>query len=417
VKTTDPGINLIKTFEGFSANSYLCPARVWTIGYGHTGPEIKEGMRITEAEGQAVLKKDLAHFEKIVEDNVKVKLNQNQFDALVSFVFNVGGDAFKKSTLLKRLNSKEDPNNVAKEELPRWNKGDGRVLEGLKRRRNAEVDLFTAPAPELKTGTVDLTSKQLTFVKKLIKPSAELLADEKAKINANRRIPQCRILERKDKHTLVELGYGMGEWWLFDDHWSGLKTDTSVKVYATEGDLRYLRDFPYFYQRDNGPEGWRQCQTSAIAMCLKYIDVPEIKDDLDYLKIVSKHGDTIYQQTHVDSLEELGVYAKFTRSANADDIKQQIDKGLPVVAGVLHHGAVSRPLGGGHYIVITGYSKDYWLVQDPYGEIDLVNGGWTRQGPTAGKNQKYSFKNLNPRLFVSGGADGWCWLNFRIKEN
>ena len=417
MKTTDPGVNLIKTFEGFSANSYLCPARVWTIGYGHTGPEVKEGMRITEAEGQAILKKDLARFEKIVEDNIKIKLNQNQFDALVSFVFNIGGDAFKKSTLLKRLNSKEDPNNVAKEELPRWNKGDGRVLEGLKRRRNAEVDLFIAPAPELKTGTVDLTSKQLTFVKKLIKPSAELLADEKAKINANRRIPQCRILERKDKHTLVELGYGMGTWWLFDDHWSGLKTDTSVKVYATEGDLRYLRDFPYFYQRDNGPEGWRQCQTSAIAMCLKYIDVPEIKDDLDYLKIVSKHGDTIYQQTHVDSLEELGVYAKFTRSANADDIKQQIDKGLPVVAGVLHHGAVSRPLGGGHYIVITGYSKDYWLVQDPYGEIDLVNGGWTRQGPTAGKNQKYSFKNLNPRLFVSGGADGWCWLNFRIKEN
>ena len=417
MKTTDPGINLIKTFEGFSANSYLCPARVWTMGYGHTGPEVKEGMRITEAEGQAILKKDLARFEKIVEDNVKIKLNQNQFDALVSFVFNIGGDAFKKSTLLKRLNSKEDPNNVAKEELPRWNKGDGRVLEGLKRRRSAEVDLFTAPAPELKTGTVDLTSKQLTFVKKLIKPSAELLADEKAKINGNRRIPQCRILERKDKHTLVELGYGMGTWWLFDDHWSGLKTDTSVKVYAHEGDLRYLRDFPYFYQRDNGPEGWRQCQTSAIAMCLKYIDVPEIKDDLDYLKIVSKHGDTIYQQTHIDSLEELGVYAKFTRSANADDIKQQIDKGLPVVAGVLHHGAVSRPLGGGHYIVITGYSKDYWLVQDPYGEIDLVNGGWTRQGPTAGKNQKYSFKNLNPRLFVSGGADGWCWLNFRIKEN
>ena len=72
MKTTDPGVNLIKTFEGFSANSYLCPARVWTIGYGHTGPEVKEGMRITEAEGQAILKKDLARFEieeKIIEIN------------------------------------------------------------------------------------------------------------------------------------------------------------------------------------------------------------------------------------------------------------------------------------------------------------------------------------------------------------
>lgn len=417
MKTADPGINLIKTFEGFRTESYLCPAGVWTIGYGHTGPEVKAGIRMTEAEGQAVLKKDLKRFEKIIEDNVKIELNQNQFDALVSFVFNIGGGAFKDSTLLKRLNSKEDPNRVAREEMPRWNKGGGRVLEGLKRRRDAEVELFTKAAPALNTGSVDLTTKNLTFVKKFTKPSSELGPDEKAKINAGRRIPGCRILDRKDKHTLVELGYGMGQWWLFDDHWRGLQADTSVKVYATEGDLRYLRDFPYFYQRDNGPEGWRQCQTSAIAMCLKYIDVPGIEDDLDYLKIVNKYGDTTYQLTHMDALEELGVYAKFTRSADAYDIKQQIDKGLPVVAGVLHHGTVSRPLGGGHYIVITGYSKDYWLVQDPYGEIDLVNGGWERLGPTVGKNQRYSFKNLNPRLFVSGGSDGWCWLNFRNKED
>jgi lysozyme len=132
VKTADPGINLIKTFEGFRTESYLCPAGVWTIGYGHTGPEVKAGIRMTEAEGQAVLKKDLKRFEKIIEDNVKIELNQNQFDALVSFVFNIGGGAFKDSTLLKRLNSKEDPNRVAREEMPRWNKGGGRVLEGLK---------------------------------------------------------------------------------------------------------------------------------------------------------------------------------------------------------------------------------------------------------------------------------------------
>lgn len=415
MKTADPGIALIKTFEGFSANSYLCPAGVWTIGYGHTGPDVKEGMRIAETEGVAILKRDLARFEKIVEDSVKITLNQNQFDALVSFVFNIGGSAFKDSTLLRRFNNKEDPNKVATEELPKWNKGGGRVLEGLKRRRGAELELFTRAAPVLKEGLVDITAKQLTFVKKFIKPSSELSPDEKVKINASRRIPNCKILDRKDKHTLVELGYGMGQWWLFDEHWKGLTTDTTVKVYAINGDLRFLRDFPYFYQRDNGPEGWRQCQTSALAMCLRYIDTPGIKDDLDYLKVVSKYGDTIYQQTHIDALNELGVYARFTKSTNADDIKQQIDKGLPVVAGILHHGAVSRPLGGGHYIVITGYSKDYWLVQDPYGELDLVNGGWENLSPTAGKNQKYSFKNMNPRLFVGGGGDGWCWLNFRLK--
>ena len=171
MKTADPGINLIKTFEGFRTESYLCPAGVWTIGYGHTGPEVKAGIRMTEAEGQAVLKKDLKRFEKIIEDNVKIELNQNQFDALVSFVFNIGGGAFKDSTLLKRLNSKEDPNRVAREEMPRWNKGGGRVLEGLKRRRDAEVELFTKTAPVLNTGSVDLTTKNLTFVKKFTKPS------------------------------------------------------------------------------------------------------------------------------------------------------------------------------------------------------------------------------------------------------
>ncbi len=415
MKTADPGITLIKTFEGFSTNSYLCPAGVWTIGYGHTGADVKEGMQIKESEGVAILKRDLAKFEEIIKDSVKVELNQNQFDALVSFVFNIGGTAFKNSTLLKRLNSGEDMSRVAREELPRWNKGDGKVLEGLKRRRDAEVDLFTRPIAQPKEGLLNLTAKQLTFIKKEIKPSTELKADQKVRINGSRRIPNCRVLERKDKHSLVELGFGLGTWWLFDEHWDGLTTDPSVRIYATDGDLRYLRNFPYFYQRDNGPEGWRQCQTSAIAMCLKYIDTPGIADDLDYLKIVDKYGDTTYQQTHFDALEELGVYAKFTRNTNADDIKRQIDKGLPVVAGVLHHGTVSRPLGGGHYIVITGYSKEHWLVQDPYGEIDLVNGGWERLGPTIGKNQKYSFKNLNPRLFVGGGSDGWCWLNFKLK--
>jgi len=416
MKISDAGLALIKTFEGFRANSYICPAGVWTIGYGHTGSEIKAGLKITEREAELTLRKDIKQFEDVVLQKIKIPLNQNQFDALVSFVFNIGSGAFSESTLLKRLNNKEDPDTVARTEMPRWNKGGGRVLEGLKRRREAEVELFTKEPPRQKEGLINIIAKHNTWIKKEVRPSSELNSDQKVKIFGSRKIPNCRILDHKDKHTLVEMGYGLGKWWVFDDHWSGLTTDTSVQAYAIEGELRYLRNFPYFYQRDNGPEGWRQCQTSSIAMCLKYIDLPGINDDIDYLKIIKKHGDTTRQATHRAALDELGVDAKFDVNVAPDDIKAQIDKGLPVVAGLLHHGTISHPVGGGHYIVITGYSDTHWLVQDPYGEIDLFNGGWARVGPTVGKNQLYSFKNTNPRIFVSGGADGWCWLNFKLRN-
>jgi len=416
MKTSQAGVDLIKSFEGLFLTSYICPAGVLTIGYGHTGPDVKPGQRYTEQQAEVVLRKDLLRFEQAVLRYVKIPLNQVQFDALVSFVYNIGESAFADSALVRRLNNKENPSSVAKEELPRWNKGaGGKVLIGLERRRSAEVELFCQNPPIPKTGMIDITSKQQTWLKKKIFPSAELPNDQKAKVHQGRTIRDCKVLDRKDRHTFLEMGFGLGKWWVFDPHWDGLVTETGVKPYATQGDLRYLRNFPYFYQQDNGPEGWRQCQTSSLAMCLRYLDVPGINDDKDYLKIVNKYGDTTHREPHIQALEELGVYAKFTLSADEQDVKEQIDKGLPVAAGILHHGAVSHPTGGGHFIVITGYDKTHWLAQDPYGALDLTNGGWAAKGAVSGKNIKYSFKTMNPRFFVGGGANGWCWINFKKK--
>ena len=148
-------------------------------------------------------------------------------------------------------------------------------------------------------------------------------------------------------------------------------------------------------------------------MCMRYFDIPSIQDDVDYLKLVQKYGDTTHRKPHHLAMKDLGMQAKFTQTADADDIKEQIDQGKPVAAGILHHGTYTAPAGGGHFVVITGYGPDYWLVQDPYGKLDLVNGTWSNTGPTSGKNVKYEFKYMNPRLFVSGGADGWCWLDFK----
>jgi GH24 family phage-related lysozyme (muramidase) len=418
MQTSQAGVDLIKAFESLRNAAYLDAVKVWTVGYGHTGPDVVEGTWYTSQQAEVVLKKDLAKFEEAVKRLINIELNQYQFDALVSFTFNVGAGALEASTLRKRLNNGEDPSVVAKEELPRWNKGDkGRTLEGLTRRRMQEVELFCAAPPKPLAGNVTITALKHTLLKKEPIPSEQLSSDKRAKVMQSRVIRNCTVLEHKNKHTYLELGFGLGRWWVYDEHWSGLTTQAEIKPYAVQGDLHYLRNFPYFYQQDNGAEGWRQCQTSCIAMCLKYLDVPGIKDDVDYLKYVNKHGDTTHREPHKLAIAELGAYARFSLSVNIQDIKDEIDKGLPVVAGILHHGTIDHPTGNGHFVVISGYGKDYWLVQDPYGDLDLVGGSWVNTGPAAGKNIHYSFKNLNPRLFVGGDGNGWCWLNFKKNRN
>lgn len=139
VKTSQNGINLIKEFEGCRLTAYKCPAGVWTIGYGHTNG-VKSGQKISQQQAESFLAEDIKKFESGVNSAVSVSLNQNQFDALVSFSFNCGIGALKSSTLLKKLNAGDY--NGASNELLRWNKANGKVLEGLKRRRNAEKALF-----------------------------------------------------------------------------------------------------------------------------------------------------------------------------------------------------------------------------------------------------------------------------------
>jgi GH24 family phage-related lysozyme (muramidase) len=137
-----PAVELIKKFEGLRLEAYLCPAGVWTIGYGHTGTNVKAGLKITQLDAEALLLSDIERFARAVDTWIKVDLTNNQRCALISFAFNVGIGALQESTLRKRLNNGEDPVKVAMEELPRWNKGDGKILEGLVRRRRAEVELF-----------------------------------------------------------------------------------------------------------------------------------------------------------------------------------------------------------------------------------------------------------------------------------
>jgi len=133
------GTKILKFFEGCKLTAYQDSVGVWTIGYGHT-KGVLEGMTITQEGAEQLLQTELEEYEGYIEKYVTVPLTQNQFDALVCWVYNLGPTNFKNSTLLKELNSGNYT--AAGKEITRWNKAGGKVLAGLVRRREAEAKLF-----------------------------------------------------------------------------------------------------------------------------------------------------------------------------------------------------------------------------------------------------------------------------------
>tara|TARA_R100001440_G_scaffold10455_2_gene19054 strand:- start:6699 stop:7157 length:459 start_codon:yes stop_codon:yes gene_type:complete len=141
MKISQEGLSLIKKFEGCELEAYRCAANVLTIGYGST-KGVKEGDTITQEEADELLLNEMEEYEGYINDLVEVNLKQNEFDALVSWVFNLGPANLKSSTLLKVLNSTHKDWNDIPTQIKRWNKAGGKVLQGLVRRREAEALLF-----------------------------------------------------------------------------------------------------------------------------------------------------------------------------------------------------------------------------------------------------------------------------------
>ena len=136
------GLDLIKRFEGCKLRAYRDPVGIWTIGYGHT-KTARPGQQITHQQAEDLLRSDIAEFEQAVESLIDVPLSDNHFAALVSFTFNVGAGALRRSTLRKKLNVCDYAG--AAREFLKWDKAGGRVLRGLSRRRYAEMTLFLRP--------------------------------------------------------------------------------------------------------------------------------------------------------------------------------------------------------------------------------------------------------------------------------
>ena len=377
-------------------------------------------MTITEAEAEALLLKDLVRFEKAVNKQVLVPLSQGAYDALVSFTFNCGEGAFADSTLLRKLNAGEDPNTTAKAQLPRWTNGG---LPGLVRRRAAEVELFcsgatgpeaTGPgaigpgAPTAAKPVVNIKAMQATLLKKVPLAGSDLEDDQKVEIETGQEYKGCIVLEAADGHKLIELPFGQGQWWLFPSHWTGFMAPAAAISATGSGKVLAVK---YQSQRDNKTSGSddysRTCFSSSCSMLAMTVKPGCVANDDAYIQKRQPFGDSTDGGAQVACLKSLGINARFTQSGSNDTIKKQIDRGIPVPVGILHHGPASAPSGGGHWICVIGYDATGFIVHDPWGEIDNASGTYPSED---GASKHYSYKLFDSRWTVAGNSDGWAVL-------
>ena len=409
MRVSQNGIDLIKKFEGLRLTAYICPAGVLTIGYGHTGDDVKSGLRITEEKAEELLWRDTESAQQTVSSFVTVKINQNEYDALVSFTFNIGPTAFVNSTLLRLLNHGAERTVVAAE-FSRWVKaGDDEPVLGLVRRRDEEKKLFLEKVKHPLLAKSILAERD-TWLKRRPVDSSSLAAEDKLFVPKGSawQWNEIRMYSGETHQRVILEQKPEQEWWFYPDHWKIINdTKTQEKAPSLDNEIKLV--IPYFSQRDNKKDPMRTCFSSSCAMLLAGVDPDAIEGDDEYINEVYKYGDTTEASAQLETLKHFGVDARFVQNADWDLIEHQLQRGIPVPMGILHKGPVSNPVGGGHWICCVGVTADktkLW-IHDPFGDLDLVNGNYVS---TDGKYRLYSKKNLGPRFLVEGSKSGWVIL-------
>jgi hypothetical protein len=206
-------------------------------------------------------------------------------------------------------------------------------------------------------------------------------------------------------HLLVEEGYATDP--KYAEKLIDLMDQYSQSASVQDGGNVELK-VPYLSQIDSDTDqGFRMCFSSSCAMALDYL-CPGVlqghKDDF-YLSKVNEVGDTTDPYAQRYALESFGLDVDFRQDLTLSDIKTQLTKGIPVPIGVLHQGPSSSPAGGGHWVIVVGFDEDGLIVNDPYGEMDVINGGYINH--TNGDHIRYSYQNLLPRWCVEGEGSGW----------
>lgn len=169
--------------------------------------------------------------------------------------------------------------------------------------------------------------------------------------------------------------------------------------------LTKLLQVPYEYQLDNGSTGFRECFSSSCTMLARYYGA-NVSNDKEYNAIRSRYGDSTDPNAHLKALSALGLLPSYHQNGTPQTLEKLLQSGNPVAVGWLHKGPVSRPFGG-HWTVVVGYDPDAFIHNDPYGEADLVYGGYVSNAPNAGRGIRYSRANWLPRWEADGAGTGW----------
>lgn len=405
MKISDKGLSLIKKFEGLRLESYLCPSSIPTVGYGHTSG-IKLGMTITEEQAEIYLKQDLESFEQCVNTWTTVPLNQNEFDALVSFSFNVGCGAYSKSTLLRLLNEGAPKKEVA-EQFDRWVKGaDGQPLQGLVNRRSAEKELFLEKAKHPRLGQ-SILAKEDTWLKKRMSDSASLKPEEKLFVPKGSAWEWSELtMFAGSSHQKVRLCADEKDWYIWQPHWkiiNDVPEGTNTRRKSSEINL----PVEYFSQRDNYRDADRTCYSSTCAMLLNWLKPDSISNDDEYIRTVFSIGDTTEAWVQIQALGKYGVQAEFRQDFSWSDVEDLLRNSIPCPIGILHRGPLDAPSGSGHWILAKGITADGKgiYVNDPFGALDLDNGTYKSAD---GANLVYDKEKLGKRWLVDSPNDGWA---------
>ena len=376
----------------------------WTIGWGTTRDEfnepIKQGDTATQEEVDRYLLADCDAGMIILADTIPYwdEMSDDQHGALLSFGYNLGWHFYGASgfdTITSELRGHNWDFGVPVA-MKLYNKGNGQVMPGLVRRRQAEADLWLQglnpqpplpPEPPMATCTLDdfFNTYKYWDGSEHQRNAAKFLYDITA-----------------EQHRKI----------YFDKYRTPVEPSPEPTPPPSDGVV--LINCDYMNQRDNpSGRGDRECFSTCCAMAAKHWGV--ISSENEYHAIRPRYGDSTDANAQLRTLQYLGLNAKFITTASADGLRTELGLGRPTPCGWLHHGHVSAPSGGGHYLTAVGYDPEAeaFIVHDPYGEANLVSGGWVHMNSTSpngtvyGEYQRYSYANWLPRWSVADPTDGW----------
>lgn len=378
-------LGLIKEFEGLRLASYDDGIGVATIGYGTTrwpdGSPVKLGQNCTQKQAEQMLE---AYIQKNIIPNLQKvpdwdKMTEEQQAALISFAYNLGAGFYKSDNFetISRYLASKDWEKVP-EAFMLYVMPGSPVEAGLRRRRKAEGDLWQSSQNVTEAMPAEITPEKFQDFWRYYR-------------NTESQVSGVWTLYSTIKSKAPELLQDDAAW---------------IEKYREAPDFPNPLHVTYCSQRDNYRDANRTCFSSSCAMLVMALKPGAIHSDDDYIKTVFSIGDTTDANVQVKALAHYGIKARFTQQASKKDIIEQIDKGIPVPCGYLHHGTPLHPTGGGHWCCVIGYDDDGVFVNDPWGECSLMYGTFPSYN---GANAHYSDKNwTNSRWCIEGPNTGYA---------